>query len=301
MEASAYLKAKLKIFGKKDSGDRQKLSFEPMELLTILLSGLLTGGAPVGLIVEEITAQQLSQRLDSAETLAVRIDNLPTHKLIDGEIDRIRIASRHVDIVEGLRLAVLELETDPLNLDLQRLRQRQFDSETFREPIQAGIRLVLTEADLNESLRSPQVRRVLQPLINRLLSQPGSPKPPQYQLDVATINFLEQNRFEFRGEISQVDPQTGNLEQSTLTLTYQLQLISGSEIQWIKGSGTLNERPLPTPAINGFSQGVGSRLNLQRFDERGFIARFFALDIDDSALEMALFLQFPAPETPQNF
>ena len=268
-----------------------------MELLTILLSGLLTAGAPVGLIVEEITDTQLSKRLESAETFEVRIDNLPAHKIIDGEIDKIRIASRGVEIVEGFRLEALELETDPLNIDLQRLRQRQFDAETFREPIKAGLRFVLTEEDLNESLRSPGVRRVLQPLVNRLLTIPGSPKPPQYQLDVATIDFVGGNRFEFRGDISQLDPQTGETEYSQLTLSYKLQLTSGSEIQWIEGQGSINDKPLPIPAINGFSQGVGSRLNLQRFDERGLVARFFALDIDEAALETAMFLQFMPQES----
>ena len=189
-----------------------------MELLTILLSGLLTAGAPVGLIVEEITDTQLSKRLEDAETFEVRIDNLPAHKIIDGEIDKIRIASRGVEIIEGFRLEALELETDPLNIDLQRLRQRQFDSETFPEPIKAGLRLVLSEEDLNESLRSPGVRRVLQPLVNRLLTIPGSPKPPQYQLNTATIDFIGDNRFEFQGDISQLDPQTGETEYSQLTL-----------------------------------------------------------------------------------
>ncbi|AFY38118.1 hypothetical protein Lepto7376_1789 [[Leptolyngbya] sp. PCC 7376] len=263
-----------------------------MEILTILLSGLLSAGAPVGLIVEEITDKQFSQRLESAETFEVRIDNLPAHKIIDGEIDKIRIASRGVEIVEGFRLEALELETDPLNIDLKRLRQRQFDSETFREPVQAGLRLVLTEDDLNESLRSPRVRRVLQPLINRLLVRPGSPKPPQYQLDVATIDFVGENRFEFNGDISQLNPQTGETEYSKLTLSYKLQLTSGSEIQWLEGTGTINNRPLPSPAIMGFSQGMSGRLNLQRFDERGVTARFFAFNLDDTELETALFLKF---------
>ncbi|OKH14228.1 DUF2993 domain-containing protein [[Limnothrix rosea] IAM M-220] len=263
-----------------------------MEFLTVLLSGLLAAGAPIGLIVEEITGTRLSQRLEAAETFEVRVDNVPAHKIAKGEIDRIRIASRGIEIVEGFRLEVLELETAPLNVDLQRLRQRQFDAETFKEPVQAGLRLVLTETDLNESLRSPRVRQVLQPLINRLLIRPGSPKPPQYSLDEAIIDFVGDNRFEFRGKISQIDPQTGELENSELTLSYTLELTSGSEIQWTEGAGTINSQPLPSPAIMGFSQGISGRLNLTRFDERGVTARFFALNLNDTELETALFLQF---------
>ncbi len=269
-----------------------------MELLTILLSGLLSAGAPTGLIVEEITGSQLSRRLESAETFEVRVDSVPAHKIAKGKIDHIRIASRGVEIVEGFRLEALELETDPLDVDLQKLRQRQFDAETFREPVQAGLRLVLTEDDLNDSLRSPSVRRVLQPLVNRLLIRPGSPKPPQYTLDEATIDFVGENRFEFQGKISQTDPQTGELENSELTLSYTLELTSGSEIQWTEGAGTINGQPLPSPAIMGFSQGISGRLNLTRFDERGVTARFFALNLDEDALETALFLQF-SPQASQ--
>jgi hypothetical protein len=206
-------------------------------------------------------------------------------------MDRLRIAARGVKLLSNLRLDTVELETDPLSFDLEQLRQRKFNADTLREPVQAGLKLVFTEADLNTALRSPQIRATLQPLINRLLTRPGSPKPAQVRLTEATIDMQDKNRFQFVGKITQTDPQTGIEQISDLNLAFTLNLVSGSQVDWLEAEGTLDGTALNPLMLQGFSQAMGQRLNLQRFQEGGVTARFLQLAMDEQQMQMAMFMR----------
>ncbi|ANV85227.1 hypothetical protein AWQ21_13095 [Picosynechococcus sp. PCC 7003] len=266
-----------------------------MEFLAILMSGLLTALAPVGLIIEQVSGKRIGDRLQAAETFEVRVDNVPSHQLLKGKIDRVQIASRGVELLPGLRFDVLELETDPLSFDLAKLRSGKPGPGVLEQPLQAGVRFVLTEADLNQALTSPQVTALVQPLINRLLTRPGSTNPPRFQLENATVDFLGENRLQFTGEMFQINPETGETEQVTLQLSFSLGLVSGSQFQLTNFEGTINEQVLPAPLLNGFAQAFSRRLNLRIFQDRGLTARFLQLNAQADQLEGAMFIQF----TPQ--
>ncbi|NJN72533.1 MAG: DUF2993 domain-containing protein [Limnothrix sp. RL_2_0] len=269
-----------------------------MEFLAILMTGLLAGLSPVGLIVEEVGGKQLTQRLQEAETFEVRVDNLPAHQLLSGDIDKVSIASRGIEILPGVRLDTLEIETDPISFDLQQLRQGNVSPAALRSPVRAGIRAIITEADINDTLRSPQVTDRLQPLINRLLTPPRSPNPPQFKLVSATIDFVGDNRFQFNGKIAQVNPENGETEISELGIGFTMRLISGSQFRLTQASGTINGQQLPPEMLNGFAEGVSQRFNLKRFQQQGLTARFLELNVDEDQLETAMFMQFAA-QRPQ--
>lgn len=262
-----------------------------MELFTILMSGLLAAGSPLGLVVENIMGDRLDQRLPVTEELTVRIDNLPAHQIMDGEIDRLRIAARGVKLLSDFRLDTVELETDALSFDLEQLRQQQFNADTLREPMQAGVKLVFTETDLNTALRSPQIRATLQPLINRLLTRPGSLNPAQVRLTEASIDMLGENRFQFVGNIAQTDPQTGTEQISELQLAFTLNLARGSQVDWLEAEGYLDGVAVNPMMLQGFSQAMGERLNLQRFQGGGVTARFLQLAINEQQMQMAMFIR----------
>ena len=94
-----------------------------MEFFTILLSGLLAIVAPIGVVTDKIIANNLRSRLNKVEQLQVRVDNAPSYQLVQGKVERVRIAGRGLWLTPDIRIGALEIETDPLNVDLQRLRQ----------------------------------------------------------------------------------------------------------------------------------------------------------------------------------
>lgn len=53
-----------------------------------------------------------------ADTLEVRVDNAPNYQILLGNVDRIRVAGRGVYVLEFLRIDEVDIETDPISIDL---------------------------------------------------------------------------------------------------------------------------------------------------------------------------------------
>ncbi|MDY7015749.1 MAG: DUF2993 domain-containing protein [Cyanobacteriota bacterium] len=184
-----------------------------MEIFTLLLSGLLAGFAPTGFIIDTVAENQIRSNLEGIDIIEVRVDNTPNYQAIAGKIDRLRVAARGAQLTSNIRVEVLELDTDPLDVDLQTLRGggRQALS-ALRQPFQAGVRLVLTEADLNAALQSPQVKARIEQILDRTarnLSRGGG----NYRLTTARIDLLENDRLRFEANLRLAGLTVEDLEQ----------------------------------------------------------------------------------------
>ena len=90
-----------------------------MEFLTILLSSLFGLVSPTGLVVEKVTSNAVRSQFARVEQLQVRVDNPPSYQLLQGKVQKVRIAGRGLQLKQlNIRLAVLELKTDPIDLDI---------------------------------------------------------------------------------------------------------------------------------------------------------------------------------------
>jgi LmeA-like phospholipid-binding len=258
-----------------------------MELFTILLSGLLAALTPVNLIADKVAANAIRARFNKVEQLKVRIDNAPNYQLIQGKVERVRIAGRGVWLTPDIRIDALELETDPLNVDLQRLRSgtQTNPRSSLRQPIQAGVRLVLTESDLNKALASPTVAARLKIIGSRVLG--GSPE--RYEFINPKIELLASNRLRFQVEVREKDAQP-----LALNVESGLSIVSGRSLQLVEPVVSINGKPLSPPLVSAITGGVSNGVNLRRFEERGITARFLQFKVDKGKLAVAAFVRVDA-------
>jgi hypothetical protein len=258
-----------------------------MEFLTIFLSGLLALVAPVGFVADRVIENALRSRFENIEQLQVRVDNAPSYQLLQGKVERVRVAGRGVHLTPDLRLAVLELETDPINLDLQSLRQGRQQSATaaFRQPIQAGVRLVLTQEDINQAIQSPTIAARLKQVTSRIISVPEE----RFELRNSQVELLGDNRLRFQVQLVQ-----DNAEPVSLNLESGIGIVSGRSIQLIEPVASVNGTALPPQLVAGFAAGAGNRFNLRSLEEAGIAARILDLDITDNQLEIAAFVRADA-------
>lgn len=264
-----------------------------MELFTILLSVLLTIVSPGGLLVESRLENSLRSRLGEVEQIAVRVDNTPSYNYLQGEIDRVRIATRGVLLAPDLRIEALELETDPLKVDLQRLRQGNLTAlnEVFQEPLQAGVRLVLTEADLNQALTSPAIMALLQDIVTRLGARLPGNFGQRYQLANPEIELLEQGRVRFTADLNVLNAQGNIIEKVQTSLETAVEIVAGQQLRLVNTNASINGIPLPPPLVNTLTQGIGDRFNIRLLENFGIQARLLDLDINANDVEIASFIQ----------
>ena len=278
-----------------------------MEIAIVILSGLLSFIAPAGFALDTIIESNLRSRFADAEIIDVRIDNTPSHQLLAGKVDRLRIATRGIEPVEGLRIDVFELETDPLNIDIDRLQQdsKNFRS-AFRQPVSGAFRLVLAEEDLNRAFDSPAFENRLQRVVERISANIPDAGQQNYKLEELEIDFIESDttravlgdRLKMQVSLSGKDTRTGEITRVTLQIETGLEISNGHNLKLVEPEILLNDRPLPPLLSDIISDVLGERLNLQSLESSGVTLRLLQLEIERDRLELAAYVRIEPENLP---
>lgn len=259
-----------------------------MEFLIIFFSTLIGLVSPVGTIAEEVAENAIRDQFEAVEQLQVRVDNAPSYQILNGRVDRVRIAARGLFPIEDMRIAILEVETDPIDLDGQRIRQGK---PRLERPLQAGIRLVLTEADLNRALQSPRVAQRLRELSVQLLEDTEAEDIKRYNLANPRIEFLGNDRLRIQVELR--EPKV----QETLAIVAEttLQVKAGRNLSFINPQVWVNGEAAPEKLVASIAEGASKELDLAKLEKKGLLLRLLQFDISDDAISTATFVRL-APE-----
>ncbi|MEY4518449.1 MAG: hypothetical protein RLZZ499_1048, partial [Cyanobacteriota bacterium] len=282
-----------------------------MEILTIVLAGLLGIGSSGGIVLDKIAQGTIRSQVISVEQQAVRIDNQPNYRAAQGKLARVRIASRGVRIKPGIRIASLDLETDPLAVKLAKIKLSNIDRlrESLTAPAAGAVKVVLTEKDLNQALQSTEIQAQLQNTLNRLIVSRAGSTNISYQLADIQLKLRPKNRLQVSFKLSR--PRTNlnlesNLESNATPGTYQtknpsrelaisleltLKVINGKKVRILNPQGTVNGRPMSSRLLNGFATGISDRLNLNTLSEDGILARILQLEINEDNLQLISFVR----------
>ncbi|NJL53284.1 MAG: DUF2993 domain-containing protein [Hydrococcus sp. SU_1_0] len=277
-----------------------------MEILTIVLAGLLGIGSSGGIVLDKIAQGKLASQVISVEQQAVRIDNQPNYQVAQGQIARVRIASRGVRLKPGLRIASLDVETDSLAVRLSKLKFTNLESlrESLVTPASGVVKLVLTEQDLNQALQSPQIQEQLQKNLNRLIASQAGSNSISYQLSELQLKLRPKNRLQVSFKLSRPisrpraklnrdsssSPGTSEEQKSSRELAISLELtlkvVDGKVLRLLEPQGIVNGRPMSSRLLTGFATGIGDRLNLKTLEADGILARILQLEINEDDLQL---------------
>ena len=277
-----------------------------MEIIAIALSGLLSLASSGGIILDDLAKKQIGSQIISVEQQAVRIDNSPNYRLLQGKIDRLRIASRGVKIEPGLRIAVLDLETDAIVLKSQpNLSSINELRKSLAKPASGAVKLIITEADLNRALQSPEILALLETILNQsLIRRAGATNIP-YRLSDLRVELHSANRGEIRFKLSRPRP-SANIKPDDIsgtstvknrsreldfTLESTVEVRDGKTLRLIDPQGTVNNRPMSSRLLDGFAVGISDRLNLNSLESDGILARILQLEINQDRLKLIGFIR----------
>lgn len=267
-----------------------------MEVFTIFLSSLITLLSPVGFVADKLIADSLRSQVADVETLAVRVDNTPSYQVVGGKIDRIRIASRGIEIIEDLRIDSFELETDSIDVDINQIQQARGIKNiqsSLNKPLQGAFRMVIQEDDLNAALEAYNVRSQLQNLIDTVLPD----QVPQFEILKLQLNFMEESRLALEVELEQATAEGQPPNNLKIQAEVAFEIEQGKKIKLTDISASLNDRQLSPRFTNLLKIGISDRLDLDIFASQGFIARILDFKLDENRLEIATFFRLsPSPK-----
>jgi hypothetical protein len=268
-----------------------------MEVLTIILSGLLSVFATSGSLVDYIAQKSLQDRVKDIEEQAIRVDNSPSYQILQGKLQRVRLAARGIELESNLRIEALELETDAIALDRSKLEIDSLEDlqAALKQPLQGAVGLILKESDLNRALASPQVRDDLQTILNRLVARRAGSTNLSYELLALKLEFISGNSLGLQFKLRRPSL-TGNKIASKLdfALKLKIKVVDGKSIVLVEPEGTVNQRPMSSRLLNGFAEGISDRLDLTNLETNGIIIRLLQLEVKEDQLELAGFARVAA-------
>lgn len=272
-----------------------------MEFFTALLSSLIVLGSPVGYVLDQVAADNFRNRLYRVEQLEVRIDNAPNYQIIQGRIDRLRLASRGAWLTPEVRLDTLEVETDPIDFDFSRLSNSTASTTSpalpvatslevptllppglLRTPFQAGVRLIITEKDLQQALESPRIQSLIREIASRFLGSEAA----TMQI-IPQVKFLDSDRFQLQIEFLASNQNNQNLK---VNLESGITILDNSRFQLVNPVLQINNNPLPSPIVTGVISGFLDSFNLQSLESRGIVLRLLQLKIIQGQVQTAAFI-----------
>ena len=264
-----------------------------MELITLILSGVLAVFSSGGWVLNAIAHKQLNSYIDSAEELAIRIDNTPNYQIARGNLERLRVAGRGVYLEPNLRIDSVELETDLIALDLANLSTESLSElrDSLEKPLQGAFSIVITEQDLTNALQSEDLQAKLQSALNQLVASRAGSTSIAYEIvalgiDFAPNNLLIEVTLNRKGEI-----RTERTAELAIAVNLGLELIQGKKIKIGKLEGTVNNRPISNRLLNGFAEGISDRLDLTTIEQQGIFARLLQLEITDDKITTVGFVR----------
>jgi hypothetical protein len=265
-----------------------------MELLTILLSGVLTLVSSAGLVADTVAEKKIEEKLYAVEELQVRIDNTPSYQLVQGQVDRLRIAGRGLSLTPEMRIDTFELEMDPIDVNLENLQVDEPEQtiQGLRRPLLVAMRFVLTQEDINQALNSPEFADYLEILTLNLFNSATLQRAAyRYQIVNPRVEFLGNNRVRFETEIAE----RGYNDRLTLTVETGVELVVGrglvsKPLRLISPEVRVNDRPAPGQFVKGLIA-ASDRFNLRRLEDNGIQSRLLQFNIDGDRVEMAMFVR----------
>jgi LmeA-like phospholipid-binding len=257
-----------------------------MEPLTLILSSLISLISPVNLVADQMAEKAIRGRLQGAEVLAVRVDNAPIHQPIAGKADKIRIAGRGLFPIQDLRIDVLELETDPINVNRRQLLQRR-GKLVLDEPLGVGVRVGLRKEDIVNALNSPQVVQQLQKLLGGRRRGDAS---QALKILNPQIEFLDNQRIRIAADVQQGDAaQVLKIQAET-----GIAIAERQRIQFVDPMARLNGTEIPGQFVKGALEGFANQYDLAKLEQRsGIKSQILNFTLNSTQLELVTFIQLP--------
>jgi len=255
-----------------------------MEFFTILLSGLLGLVAPVGVVIDRTAENTIRSQFAKVGQLQVRVDNSPSYQVLQGKVQKVRIAGRSLQLKRpDVRIALFELETDAIELEQSSLRHKR---PKLKRPLQAGVRLVLTQQDVKKLLQSPQLIASLRKLNVDSVGSLNTKTDSGYNFINPQVKFLANNRLLFRVEL-----QEGKGKPLLIRVESGLNIVSGRRIQLISPVVAVNEEEVPPQFVNEIVNNLNKQLDLSNLEGDGLQVRILKLEMKPQELEIAAFLR----------
>lgn len=264
-----------------------------MEFLAALLTSLLgLAGAP-GAVIDLAANDLLRGQLVRADRLEVRVENTPNFRILQGKVDRIRMAGRGIYILPFLRIDSVDLETDPISIDPNQVQSGELK---LLQPLQAAVRVVLKSDDLNLALRSPTISKSFKGIKADLSSITNGARAEEFDLVDPEITFLDRNRVRLKATVQPITKDAGAPKLETLVVAIEtgLNVVGGTRLELTEPKAIFKGVDVPKQITNAFVLTLNKLLDLRQLEASGITARVLKFEVEQGKMQVIGFARLEA-------
>ena len=272
-----------------------------MELLISIMSGILAIATSVNAVGDEVLKNKLESQIESVDTMAVRIDNAPSHDILKGKVQRVRVATRDLRISGAIAFKTLEVDVDGIDIRLKEWLQQDILTEIdgvptlrlrqlFEQPVNIASRAVLTQEQLDRMLQSPfvnrTVRRRLQQTLNRIAE--SNYRRKDFEISSFALDLIGENRIALKMKLSGFDRKDGRKdEELDVNFEFALEVVDGVSFRLTEQRVFVDgEEVEPEQGVL-----VVEPVTLKALEEVGIKVRVIEWESNEDELELALFIR----------
>jgi hypothetical protein len=272
-----------------------------MELLISIISGILTIATSVNAVGDEVLKNKLESQFESVDTMAVRIDNAPNHDISKGKVQRVRVATRDLQISGAIALKTLEVDVDGIDIRLREWLQQDILTEIdgvptlrlrqlFEQPVNIASRAVLTQEQLDNMLQSPFINRIvrrrLQQSLNRIAEYNYRRK--DFEISSFALDLIGENRLAIKMKLSGFDRKDGRKdEELDVNFEFALEVVDGISFRLTEQRVFVDgEEVEPEQGVL-----IVAPVTLKALEEVGIKVRVIEWKSSEDELELALFVR----------
>jgi hypothetical protein len=268
-----------------------------MEWAVGILTTLIGIAGTPGIVIDRVATDFVHAQIHSADVLAVRIENTPNYRILRGDVDRILVAGRGVYIQPFLRVDTIDLETDPISVNTG-LGSQDF---ALRMPLQAAVRVIITSADVNLALQSPDIIGSFQGVEVNFSNDPNQAEI--FDLINPRVDFLDRDRIRLTAVLEATQTSSSDrltdkqmqepedLDSLEVLIEASLRVDNGVRLQIIDPAVNLQGVAVPQNITDAFVDGLNKILDLRQLEETGIIARVLQFKVTDGQMQVVGFAQ----------
>jgi hypothetical protein len=262
-----------------------------MEIFAAVLSGLLAGAGAPGVVIDRLITEALRGQLVRADQLEVRLDNTPNYQLLQGKIDRVRLAGRGIYLSSFLRIDTVDLESDPISINPNFLQSGQL---VLLEPAQAAARVILKAEDINQALRSPSITSSFRGIKFSLNPTDPNTKAEEFDLINPQVTFLGDNRLRLNATLQPVsNPQSG----LKIAIESSIVVVDSTRLELTASTINLQGITVPEQITSTLARGINRLLDFRQLEASGIFARILKLEVTESQMQLIGFARMEPPKT----
>ena len=258
-----------------------------MDLIASILTVVLGVGGTAGIVIDKTVTDLVRGNLAKAEQIEVRVDNVPNYQVLQGKVDRVRLAGRGLYPVAFLRIDAVDLESDPIDVDADALRSE--GKLILRRPLQAAIRVRLRADDITAALRAPEVAKSFQG-IKIDFSGRNAEDAETFDIVNPEVQFLPGNRVRLTAVLKAYpSPKQPNPQPIDVRAEADLQVRGGTQLEISNPKFSLDGAEFPEQITNSFTKGLNQLLDLRQLNDVGIQARVLQLELGENYLQVVGF------------